>query len=152
MRNNFINKGNIMIKFEHINLVVKDMQQTLAFYQVAFPHWKIRCEGDSDWYGTPRHWLHFGDDFQYIAFSDNGQGENRDLMSHQLGLAHFAFVTNNLNQLVKRMSESGYEIAKPGSNAKYRNNCYYIDPNGYEIEFVEYLSDIPEQRNSQEES
>jgi hypothetical protein len=24
---------------------------------------------------------------------------------------------------------------------------YFIDPNGFEVEFVEYLSDIPAQRN-----
>lgn len=39
------------------------------------------------------------------------------------------------------------ELAKDMTENQYRRNAYFIDPNGYEIEFVEYLSDIPEERN-----
>ncbi|GLP96237.1 VOC family protein [Paraferrimonas sedimenticola] len=136
-----------MIKLEHLNLVVRDMVDTLRFYQAAFPHWRIRSKGEGDWYGTYRHWLHFGDDYQYLTFNDNGQGENRNLASHDMGLAHFAFVVDNLDAVVTRLATAGFERDKGGYQAEYRKNCYFIDPSGYEVEFVEYASDIPAQRN-----
>lgn len=137
-----------MITLEHVNLVVDDLPAVLTFYSAAFPHWKIRAEGDGDWYGKPRHWLHFGDDYQYLAFSDNGEGANRDLEGHQVGLAHFAFVVDNLDALVERLEQAGYAIAKNGADSPFRKNLYFIDPAGFEVEFVEYLTDIPAERNA----
>jgi catechol-2,3-dioxygenase len=131
---------------EHLNLVVSDIPKTLNFYQAAFPHWKIRSSGKTNWYGVDRNWIHFGDDYHYIAFNDEGSGHNRDLKSPLLGLAHFAYVTNNLNDVVERLKNAGYAVANLGATNQYRKNSYFIDPDGYEIEFVEYLSDLPTER------
>lgn len=136
-----------MLHLEHLNLVVNDIPQTLSFYQAAFPHWTVRGGGQNEWYGKPRSWVHFGDDYQYLAFNDNGVGENRDLKGHQVGLAHFAFATNDIKGVITRLQEAGFEIAVDGAEDKYRENVYFIDPNGYEVEFVEYVSDIPSERN-----
>ena len=136
-----------MLHLEHLNLVVNDIPQTLSFYQAAFPHWAVRGGGQNDWYGKPRGWAHFGDDYQYLAFNDNGVGENRDLKGHQVGLAHFAFSTNDIKGVITRLQEAGFEIAVDGAEDNYRENVYFIDPNGYEVEFVEYVSDIPSERN-----
>ena len=136
-----------MLHLEHLNLVVNDIPQTLSFYQAAFPHWTVRGGGQNEWYGKPRSWVHFGDDYQYLALNDNGVGENRDLKGHQVGLAHFAFVTNDIKGVIARLQEAGFEISLDGAEDKYRKNVYFIDPNGYEVEFVEYISDIPSERN-----
>ena len=136
-----------MLQLEHINLVVNDIPETLRFYQAALPHWQVRDEGDSPWYGKPRKWLHFGDDYQYLTFNDNGEGEPRDLTGHQPGLAHFAFVTNNMDAMIERLAEAGFDIAKDGAGEPHRRNVYFIDPTGIEVEFVQYLSDLPAQRN-----
>ncbi len=133
---------------EHLNLVVKDLEIALEFYKVVFPHWKIRTEGESEWYGVKRNWLHFGDDYQYLSLNDNGSGENRALKENQVGLAHFAFVTDNLDSIIKRLVNAGFEIATPITEREFRRNVYFIDPDGYEVEFVEYLSDLPQERNS----
>lgn len=135
------------MKIEHLNLVVSDLQQTLTFYQAAFPHWQIRGRGQQVWHGTQRNWIHFGDNEQYLTFNDNGSGENRDLTTNQLGLAHFAFVTNNIDAVVQRLLAAGFDIHKDGSQDEYRRNIYFLDPNGFEVEFVQYLSDIPEEKN-----
>jgi catechol 2,3-dioxygenase-like lactoylglutathione lyase family enzyme len=141
-----------MMTLEHLNLVVKDMAQTLRFYQAAFPHWRIRGKGNDQWYGTKRQWLHFGDDYQYLTFNDNGQGENRNIESHHLGLAHFAFITGNISCVIQRLAQAGFMVNNSITEAPYRKNCYFIDPNGYEVEFVEYLSDVPAERNLYESS
>ncbi|WP_251358717.1 VOC family protein [Kangiella sp. TOML190] len=137
-----------MIQLEHINLVVSDVDAMLHFYGAAFPHWHIRSQGTGDWNGKPRRWLHFGDDYNYIALSDNGEGDNRDLSGHQVGLAHFAFVTHDLAAMINRLEAAGYDIHKAGADNQYRKNIYFLDPQGFEVEFVEYLSDIPAERNS----
>lgn len=136
-----------MLQFEHVNLVVDDLAAALRFYQAAFPHWRIRDQGEGEWRGKQRKWVHFGDDYQYLALSDHGEGKNRDLDGHQIGLAHFAFVTNNLDALIKRMKGAGYDIAQGGADEPWRKNIYFNDPAGFEVEFVEYMSDLPEQRN-----
>ncbi len=140
-----------MLHLEHLNLVVSDIAGSLKFYQAAFPHWQIRGRGQSDWFGKTRNWLHFGDDYQYITFNDNGVGENRDLSGHQIGLAHFAFVTSNLDAMIARLQSAGFAIAKDGAQSPYRKNIYFFDDSGFEVEFVEYLSDHPAQRNLYDE-
>ena len=135
---------------EHLNLVVRDLPETLAFYKAVFPHWRIRSRGQAQWYGVERQWVHFGDDDQYLTFNDDGTGENRDLAGHQTGLAHFAYVTADLNAVVGRLEGAGFEIAKTGAENRFRKNVYFVDPNGFEVEFVEYLSDLPQERNSDE--
>ncbi len=139
-----------MITLEHINLVVKDIEQTLAFYQAAFPHWIVRGGGISKWYGKPRKWVHFGDEYQYLALNDNGIGENRDLTGHQIGLAHFSFVTSDMKGVIARLAQAGYAVDKEGTEDTYRENVYFVDPNGYEVEFVQYHSDLPSDRNRYE--
>ncbi|WNC71722.1 VOC family protein [Thalassotalea psychrophila] len=140
-----------MLYLEHLNLVVQDIPSTLNFYQAAFPHWQVRGGGEALWYGKPRNWLHFGDEYQYLTFNDDGVGANRDLSGHQVGLAHFAFVTSNLSTLIERLAKAGFEIAKDGADSVHRNNVYFVDPSGYEVEFVEYLTDIPKERNCYDE-
>ncbi len=136
-----------MLHLEHLNLVVSDLNKTLAFYQAAFPHWTVRGGGEGEWYGKPRNWLHFGDDYQYLAFSDHGVGENRDINGHTVGLAHFAFVTSDIAGVIERLAKAGFAIAHEGAEDEYRKNVYFVDPSGYEVEFVEYLSDVPALRN-----
>ncbi|MCL1138746.1 VOC family protein [Shewanella pneumatophori] len=136
-----------MIHLEHLNLVVRDIPTALKFYQAIFPHWQIRGGGESTWHGVERNWVHFGDDYQYLTFNDDGDADNRDLTGHQVGLAHFAYATDDLDGVVRRLKAAGFEIAKPGMDDPYRRNVYFIDPDGYEVEFVEYLTDIPALRN-----
>jgi len=139
-----------MIQLEHLNLVVSDIEASLAFYRAAFPHWRIRDQAPGTWAGKPRTWLHFGDDYQYLAFGDNGEGANRDLDGHQVGLAHFAFTTNDLDRLMQRLEQAGFTPSQSGASSSHRRNIYYLDPAGFEVEFVEYLSDLPQERNSTE--
>ena len=57
-------------------------------------------------------------------------------------------MTNDINAVVERLVSAGYEIDKHGPENPYRKNVYFIDPAGFEVEFVEYFSDIPSERNN----
>ncbi|MGI1998168.1 VOC family protein [Shewanella frigidimarina] len=135
------------MRLEHLNLVVNDLDESLVFYKAAFPHWRVRGGGESVWHGTPRKWLHFGDDYHYLSLNDSGSGEVRDLKSNTLGLAHFAYVVDNIDALVARLSQVGFEVAIMGGHDPFYKSRYFIDPSGFEVEFVEYSTDIPSERN-----
>lgn len=137
-----------MIHLEHLNLVVSDIPAMLKFYQAVFPHWFVRDQGQGEWHGKTRNWLHFGDDYQYIALSDHGEGENRDLKGHQVGLAHLAYATDDIDGVIQRLEEAGFAIINNGDTQPYHRNVYFIDPAGFEVEFVQYLSDNPALRNA----
>lgn len=137
-----------MIRIEHINIVVYNMEESLTFYQAAFPDWRIRDRGDGDWYGKPRQWLHFGDDFNYIAMNGPATGKPRDLTTLDVGLMHIGFEVKDLAALTERLQAAGYEIHSKGYPTEFRRNVYFVDPNGIEVEFTEYFSDQPSERNA----
>lgn len=141
-----------MLQLEHVNLMVKSIEQTLRFYRAAAPHWHIRGGGEDLWYSQPRRWIHFGDDDCYLCFNEPGYGSHRDLTSMQIGLSHFAFVTDNLQGTMNSLAAAGYRPYKDGASDPYRSNIYYQDPNGVEVEFVQYHSDQPAQRNRYEQT
>lgn len=136
-----------MAKLEHVNLVVKDINETLKFIQTAFPHWKIRGQGENAWSGKKRNWLHVGTDDYYITLNDGAAGENRDLTGHAPGLAHIGFEVDNIDAVVTRLQNNGYEIRTKGADHPHRKTVYFLDPAGFEFEFIQYFSDLPEERN-----
>ncbi|WP_445778480.1 VOC family protein [Shewanella sp.] len=71
----------------------------------------------------------------------------RDLKGNTIGLAHFAYVVDNVDALVKRLANIGFEVAIVGAVNEAYKSRYFIDPNGFEVEFIEYLTDIPSERN-----
>jgi catechol 2,3-dioxygenase-like lactoylglutathione lyase family enzyme len=133
---------------EHLNLVVNNLERALTFYRAVFPHWDIRDRGEGDWYGVMRKWVHFGDDHHYLTLNDNGTDQIRDIKSNQLGLAHFAYVVANLDSIVSRLADAGFKPHHNGAVNPFRKNVYFLDPDGFEVEFVEYLSDLPQERNN----
>ena len=136
-----------MIRIEHANLVVKDIEATLDFVLTAFPTWQVRGQGQMTWYGKARRWLHVGDDDYYLTLNDGSEGQNRDLSGHTPGLAHLGFVVDDLDDLVARLETKGFKIDIEGTEHPFRKNVYFVDPAGFQFEFVQYLSDQPSERN-----
>ncbi len=129
-----------MNRLEHANLVVKDIQPTLDFLLLALPNWKVRGEGQGQWAGQPRNWLHVGDDDYYLTLNDGAEGEIRDLKGLTPGLAHLGFVVDDVEAVIQRLTNKGYEIDILGRNHPYRKTVYFMDPNGFQFEFMQYLS------------
>lgn len=140
-----------MVRLEHANLVVEQIEPTLEFLLAAFPHWRVRQSGTSLWSGKPRKWLHVGDDENYLTLNDNGEGGSRDLAGHAQGLAHLGFSVSNLEELISRLAAKGYAPSFATEKQAFRQNVYFVDGNDLEFEFVEYLSDNPVERNASPE-
>ncbi len=137
-----------MVRLEHANLVVADIEPTLNFILAAFPNWSVRGRGEMSWNGKPRNWLHVGDDDYYLTLNDGGDGNNRDLSGHSNGLAHLGFVVDDVDAIVSRLEAKGFEIDVKGADHPHRNTVYFRDPAGFQFEFMQYLSDRAEERNS----
>lgn len=123
------------------------MTATLDFLQTAFPNWKVRGRGEYEWYGTKRQWLHFGTDDNYITLNEGNNDDNRDLTGQSPGLAHIGFSVDSVDALITRLQKKGYEKSTFGADHPYRKNVYFIEPSGFEFEFIQYLSDSPKLRN-----
>ena len=140
-----------MVRLEHANLVMQDIQPTLNFLLRAFPEWKVRGEGDMTWGkgedAINRHWLHVGDDDYYLTLNDQAQGNIRDVKSVQAGIAHLGFVVDDLNSLISRLAEGGFTVDITGQEHPFRKTVYYNDPAGFQFEFMQYHSDKPEEKN-----
>ena len=63
------------------------------------------------------------------------------------GLAHIGFVVDSVDEVKNRLVSKGYEIATIGANHPFRKTIYFIDPEGYQFEFIQYLSEIPSEKN-----
>jgi catechol 2,3-dioxygenase-like lactoylglutathione lyase family enzyme len=144
-------KEEIMIKLEHANLVVADIDPSIQFILAAFPHWNIRQSGTSKWYGKPRKWAHVGSGETYLTFNDNGEGAPRKLKGHAQGLAHLGFTVSNVDEVIENLAKHGFAPSIALEEQDHRRNVYYVDPAGLEFEFVEYKSDDPALRNASPE-
>ncbi len=139
-----------MIKLEHVNLVVTDLAELENFLLAAFPSWSRRGEGQMDWAGKQITWAHIGDDVFYVAARDGAETEARVWDSHDSGLAHLGFNVDDLAGIEHNLAKAGYQIHHSGPAHTYRKNHYYMDNQGLQYEFVEYLTDKAELRNSYE--
>jgi len=140
-------RGTNMNRLEHANLVVKDIEATLDFIQTALPDWRVRGQGENSWNGKVRRWLHVGDDNYYITLNDGAEGEIRDLSGHAPGLAHLGFAVDDADGIVARLEAKGFPIRVKDTEHPFRKTYYFIDPAGFEFEFMQYLSDRDEERN-----
>lgn len=132
------------IYLEHANITVNDLQEAIKFFQTAFPHFKIRG-GGSDM----REWIHLGDDDTYIAInqakqSDLKAGKNYD----KIGINHLGFVVQNVEKIANNLLSNGYKRDFPKEVEQFRIRDYFADADGNQYEFVQYLSDKPEEKNS----
>ena len=136
-----------MNRLEHANLVVKDIGATLDFIQTAFPDWQVRGKGTNEWYGRARNWLHVGTEDYYLTLNDGAEGDIRNLSGHAPGLAHLGFSVDDADAIVARLEAKGFPIRVKETGHPFRKTYYFIDPAGFEFEFMQYLSEKNEERN-----
>jgi len=126
----------ILNRLEHINLSCHDIEANRAFYQILFPDWYVRSEDRND----PRPWIHLGDDQFYISLNHTPDLSKVHAIYENIGVNHVGFVINNGDVMKVRLEENNinyYTLTAP--EAKHR--IYVSDPDGNEIELVEYNPD-----------
>ncbi|MCC2605224.1 VOC family protein [Planctobacterium marinum] len=134
-----------MVRLEHVNLVVKNIDKSLEFILTAFPDWQVRGTGETQRYGKKQKWLHLGTGEYYLSLNE-GEGSPNP-KEHSDGLAHIGFEVDDMESIAKRLKDKGYEVTTIGADHPFRKTSYFADPAGIEYEFIEYLSHKPAEKN-----
>ncbi len=132
------------IYLEHANITVNDLQEAIKFFQTAFPHFKIRGGGND-----VREWVHLGDDNTYIALNQATQNDLKIKKNYdKVGINHLGFVVQNVEEIANNLLMNGYKRDFSKQVEQFRIRDYFADADGNQYEFVQYLSEIPEEKNS----
>jgi catechol 2,3-dioxygenase-like lactoylglutathione lyase family enzyme len=136
----------MVVRLEHANICVHDIEAMVRFLQTAFPEFRVRGEGVSK-DGT--RWVHLGTDETYIALGQSRAEPPKSWKPYEglPGVNHLAYEVGDVEALRKRMESAGYRNSTPPNSHPYRKRLYFYDPEGNDWEFVQYLSQDPAERN-----
>ena len=134
------------MRLEHANLCVHDIDGVVRFLQTAFPEFRIRHDAAES---NGARWVHVGTDETYIALTEASPSAEKRGKPYKgrPGLNHVAFVVDDVAPIHARLCAAGYQDSTPPNAHVYRKRIYFYDPDGNDWEFVEYLSNVPEQRH-----
>jgi catechol 2,3-dioxygenase-like lactoylglutathione lyase family enzyme len=133
-------------RLEHANLVVRDIDATIRFLQTALPDFVVRHDAAGD---RGQRWVHLGNDHAYVALTQSRvePAEAWRPYEGRPGVDHLAFVVADAEALRARMRAAGFRDSTLANAHRWRKRVYFLDPDGNDWEFVEYLSDDPALRN-----
>ena len=114
-------------RIDHVNMTVKDLDATLAFYQKLFG-FTIR----KDQHPSYESYIIGNDDIKLCLYED------KDLVVGE-GLNHFGFHVDNFDEIVATCKQMGVEMpyGVVEWEEKKSRSVYIVDPSGYEIELSE---------------
>ncbi len=137
------------VYLEHANITVSNLAVAVKFFQTAFPDFEIRGGEESESEDGLGKWVHVGNDVTYIALT---QGTNEKVNNHpdydEKGINHIGFAVEDVEGIAERLEAAGFRRNYPKQVQKYRIRDYFGDGDGNQYEFVEYLSELAEERNS----
>ncbi len=128
---------------EHVNITVNDLDQVIEFLTTALPDFKLRHREEE----KDRIWAHVGNDDSYVALT---YWRNAHDNTH-FGLNHIGIVVDDIKSVQQRLLDADYPKGFANSEIiehPHRLRLYFLDRDNNEYEFIQYLSDKPEERNS----
>jgi catechol 2,3-dioxygenase-like lactoylglutathione lyase family enzyme len=121
------------MRLEHVNLTVNDLDRSIAFY-CDLLDLQVRWKGTID---EGRLAAHVGDDRCYLALFEAAEPGIADQDYGRPGLNHFGFVVDDLDEARRRLERLGGTVHfEPNYDPGRR--IYFRDPDGHEVELVEY--------------
>lgn len=123
-------------RFEHVNLTVHDLEASKQFYQTLFPDWYVRAEGAFQ----GDRWIHLGNHQFYLAINAVPAANRSHKAYEETGFNHVGFVIEDAEKMRSLLEANGieyYTYDSPETKAR----LYVNDPDGNEIELVEYQPD-----------
>ncbi len=122
------------MKLEHVNLTVTDLERSIAFYSTLFQV-GVRWRGTTG-SGTPA--VHLGTDEYYIALFE-GKPKTVPVAYETAGFNHFGVIVDDLDAALERVKdlEAPHEVPEAYDPGR---RVYCFDPDGHEIELVEYAT------------
>jgi len=121
------------MRIEHANITVSDVQASAAFYRRLFDA-ALRWEGATE---AGLRAAHIGDDEAYLALFEATQQGRAPASYFEVGFNHVAFQVDDLDTYRQRLAQMGVPI-KAEEDYEPGRRLYFYDPDGVEIELVEY--------------
>jgi catechol 2,3-dioxygenase-like lactoylglutathione lyase family enzyme len=135
----------MLVRLEHANLSVNDIDAMIAFLRVAFPSFRVRQDGTRE---DGERWVHVGADDTYIALFQAKRRHVSDFRGQPLN--HLGYEVDDVEAVRRRLLAAGYrENLQPNAHP-YRKRVYFYDPEGNEWEFVQYFTDEMAKRHDYE--
>ncbi|MEX1001383.1 MAG: VOC family protein [Crocinitomicaceae bacterium] len=128
---------------EHANITVNNLKEGIHFFKTAFPNFEIRGKGESN----GRKWVHLGTQETYIAINEAVEPLKIEKNYSSSGINHLGFVVADVDEVADRLLAAGYERDYPKQTEEFRIRDYFVDKDGNEYEFVQYLSENPLEKN-----
>ena len=112
------------ISIDHINMNVKNLKESVAFYKelFGFELKKDQPEDESQIIGNDSVKLCFYEDPEHVTKG---------------GISHFGFNIENFDEIVEKCKSLGVEMPYGLVRWESSRSCYVRDPNGYLIELSE---------------
>ncbi len=135
-----------MVRLEHANLQVRDLDEMIRFLRSAFPDFRVRGQG-SNLQGT--RWVHVGSDTAYLALNRATRDPAEQWVPYAgaPGVNHLGFEVDDVEALRARLREAGYAESTVPNRHPHRTRVYFHDAEGNDWEFVQYHSEDPAERN-----
>ncbi len=120
----------VATRLEHIHLTVRDADRSIDFYRRVFG-FEVRYDGIGP-YGRS---VHVGTDQFYLALTE----VERPVGGPRSRFLHLGLTTDDLEALRDRLDREDVEVTEEANRPEGRA-VYFEDPDGFEIEVVEYVS------------
>lgn len=121
------------MRIEHANITVNDVEASVAFY-LQLMGGRVRWEGTNS---NGRKAAHIGDDRTYLSLFESAETSRAPEGYGVTGFNHLGFEVDDLNAYRRTLDEMGVEI-KAEEDYEPGRRLYFYDPDGIEIELVEY--------------
>ena len=135
-----------MIRLEHANLTVRDVEAMIRFLTTACPELRLRARGASC---AGHAWAHLGTDDSYLSLlaASGEAAEPFEPYAGQPGLNHLGFEVADVAAVRARLLAAGYRETTVPNAHPHRTRVYFADAEGGDWEFVEYHSNLASERN-----
>jgi len=119
-----------MIKIEHLNITVPDIDAAIQFLQIIAPSFQIRKdESPADSY----RWVHIGNEDYYIALQEphlNAKPIQPNQTYINYGVNHIGLEVANISLIEGKLKANGYKKGQAIKQEKFRKRAYYYDQAG----------------------
>ena len=134
-------KDRIVTRIEHVNITVPDIESAIHFLKIVAPDFEVRKDEKPP---NSYRWVHIGNEEYYFALQEPHLDEDpkKQLQAYKnYGINHVALVVSNVQEVEKKLLESGYNRGIETPVEKHRKRAYFYDNAGFEWELVEYLTE-----------
>ena len=121
------------MRIEHANITVNNVEASAAFY-LQLMGGRVRWEGTNS---SGRRAAHIGDDRTYLSLFEAAEESRAPEDYAVTGFNHLGFEVDDLAAYRRTLEEMGVPIKGEEDYAPGRR-LYFYDPDGIEIELVEY--------------